>query len=305
MEFSLINLVLSVTTANESALLQRLFRCGAEFSSTCRDIVCRWPVRDCHECSTRHDCTWHRVFGQELTVDPEALKRHQKPPLPFVFTFENPAIASDNPGLVTVRLIVIGKAILCLEMLLKGFSILLEKQTKHIKCEVGEVASVGYHEDAHALGEGCCINFPENLTILSTAGLIEKWPWSCDRIRLIFETPLRLFDKGHILKSFDTGLFIRSLLRRISSLAYYYGENCSEPDFKELSRHVDQISCCDNYFQYQPLWQATNKLSGIVGNGVVYGALNDLMPFIILGSYLHAGKGSSFGMGKYALYTDQ
>jgi len=304
-EFNLVNLKFQITTDNTAALVQWLFRAGAEFSSTCRDAICQWPVRDCQKCPERRDCPWNQVFSQKLALNPDALKRHQKPPLPFVFSFERLDSYSENSGTVVVKLVVVGGAISCLDMLLTGFAALVEGHTGDFYCKLGLISSLDYQGNAHVIGKEVHIDNPKDLVILSASGLIDcRQQWSCDRIGLNFTTPLRLVCKGHILKYFDPAMFTRSLLRRVSSMAYYYGE-CSEADFKELSCQSDRIACCADKFCFQPLWMGANKFSGITGGCLLSGNFDDLLPFFILGSYLHVGKGASFGMGNYALYTDQ
>lgn len=291
-------------TDNPAALVKLLFRSGPEFSSACRDAICQWPVRDCQKCPGRRDCPWNQVFSQKLTLDPDALKRHQKPPLPFVFSFERLDSSSGN-STVVVKLVVIGEAISFLDMLLTGFVALVERHTGDFYCEFGILCSLDYQGNAHVIGKEVHINNPKDLVVLSASGLIDcRQQWSCDRIALNFTTPLRLVYKGHILKHFDPAMFTRSLLRRVSSMAYYYGE-CSEADFKELSYQSDRIECCADKFCFQPTWMGANKFSGITGSCLLGGYFDDLLPFFILGSYLHVGKGASLGMGNYALCTDQ
>ena len=305
MEFNLVNLRFQITTDNTAALVQWLFRAGAEFSSACRDAICQWPVRDCQKCPERRDCPWNQVFSQKLALNPDALKRHQKPPLPFVFSFECLDSYSGNSGTVTVKFVVVGGAISCLDMLLTGFAALVERHTENFYCKLGTISSLDYQGNARVIGEDVHIDKIKDLVILSASGVIDcRHQWDCDRIGFNFTTPLRLVHKGHILKHFNPSTFTRSLLRRVSSMAYYYGD-CSEADFKELSSQSDRIKCCEDTSSFKPLWMGANKFSGIIGNCLLSGNFDDLLPFFILGSYLHVGKGASFGMGNYALYTDQ
>jgi len=41
------------------------------------------------------------------------------------------------------------------------------------------------------------------------------------------------------------------------------------------------------------------KMGGFVGDISFKGDLEKFLPFIILGEYIHVGKGTSFGLGKY------
>jgi hypothetical protein len=46
------------------------------------------------------------------------------------------------------------------------------------------------------------------------------------------------------------------------------------------------------------------KCSGITGYGTFEGDFSSLLAFLIIGSYVHTGKGSTFGMGAYTLTVD-
>ncbi|MCE8429907.1 MAG: CRISPR system precrRNA processing endoribonuclease RAMP protein Cas6 [Candidatus Methanoperedens sp.] len=43
------------------------------------------------------------------------------------------------------------------------------------------------------------------------------------------------------------------------------------------------------------------KMGGFLGEITFEGDLNEFMPFLKLGEYLHIGKGTVFGLGKYEI----
>jgi len=43
------------------------------------------------------------------------------------------------------------------------------------------------------------------------------------------------------------------------------------------------------------------KLGGIIGNITYAGNLEQFLPFIVLGKYVHVGKGATFGLGQYEI----
>jgi CRISPR/Cas system endoribonuclease Cas6 (RAMP superfamily) len=43
------------------------------------------------------------------------------------------------------------------------------------------------------------------------------------------------------------------------------------------------------------------KMGGFVGEITFQGELEQFLPFIALGEYIHVGKGTSFGLGKYEI----
>lgn len=88
-------------------------------------------------------------------------------------------------------------------------------------------------------------------------------------------------------------------MRRVSSLAYYYGGSEIVCDYKGLSLQAESVVCTENRFI---LSTATNrKLSGLTGYGRFEGDFSGLFPFLNAGRYIHAGKGAPFGMGMFEL----
>ena len=306
MGFNLVNLALTIRTEDPFRLTKYLSLSGNAYAAACRSLSCRWPQRECESCSLDDTCGWHLVFGQALTTDPMALKRHQKPPLPFVFSFPACNDTSEIQKLIVVGLVVIGRAIPQLEMLLNGFSDLIASESTPVRAEIAQIACRDYHGSvqnenvAPSLMQSGSI-VPENLLITSTDGLLDSRCCLGTTLDIYLMSPLRLLEAGHAAVNFKFGLFARSVMRRVSSLSFYYGESEMCCDFKELSRQVDDVVCIDEHFGYANV--TNRKCSGITGYGTFLGDFSLLIPFLIIGSFVHVGKGSSFGMGCYDVLT--
>jgi len=295
MDFNLVHLAITVRTDDAVQLCLLLPLLGNEFAAACRINCCRWPERACGSCSRQESCSWNLVFGQNLSADPSALKRFQKPPLPFMFTFPSMHGPADGATEIECGLVVIGQAIPCLDLLLEGFREILLP----LSAEVLQVGTRDYQGIVHPLGDGTGVNCPENLVVLSINDVLDNriWTGSCLQIRLM--SPLRLFEEGRLLGHFDFSRFARSLLRRVSSLAYYYGAHEFACDYKELSRQADAVICTDNHFIRAA--DGNRRMAGLLGDGRFRGDFSGLLPFLVAGLYVHVGKGSSFGRGAYEL----
>jgi hypothetical protein len=173
MDFNLVNLAITVQTGDAIQLSLRLPLMGYEFADACRNICCRCPEKVCGSCSGRNSCDWNLVFGQELSTDPSALKRFQKPPLPFMFTFPSQPDLADIMTEIECGLVVIGHAISCLDMLLDGFKAILLS----LASELLMIGTRDYQGIVHPLGDECGINFRDNLIVLSSLDLLEKRIW--------------------------------------------------------------------------------------------------------------------------------
>lgn len=89
-----------------------------------------------------------------------------------------------------------------------------------------------------------------------------------------------------------------SLLRRISSIAFYYCYMELDLDFKWLSRQSQEICISKNGFSWVE-WD--KKISGIIGRGTFTGNMAEFQRVLLFGEYLHAGKGTAYGLGRYHL----
>jgi hypothetical protein len=307
MGFNLVNISLTVRTEDASRLSNCLPLLGKEFAETCRILSCLWPERKCNTCSIQETCGWYLVFGQKLSSDPAAVKRHQKPPLPFVFSFPLLGLFPEDTKEIECGLIVIGQAISHLEMLLEGFEELLRGRLTPLTADIIRIACRDFQGslqnsagDLNRARSGKLV--PENLVIASSEGLLESHAWGCSELHIRLLSPLRLLEDGHSVNRFEFSRFARSVMRRVSSLAYYYGESEQDCDYKELSRQVDEVICTEDHFSYRSV--KNRKLAGMIGAGSFIGDFSSIMPFLVIGSYVHSGKGSSFGMGAYQLLPD-
>jgi len=297
MECNFIDIELKVRTANMARLIGWLPLQGAAFAEQCRMSVCPLPIHECSGCSQIADCGWQQVFAQGLTADPEALRRHQKPPLPFVISFPFEDDLHDISGVMTFSLVVLGRAISCLDMLLDGFHRLLSG----MRTEILQIYSRDYQGGKRLLVTGTRRSPPANMTVLSLDGIMKSREMYSGVLLLQFESPLKLRSEGHIVREFDFRLFFRYLLRRVSALIYYYEGQELEYDFKYLAQQADRIVCIQDAFHFSAAPCGAIKLSGLTGSGRFRGDFTDLLPFLVAGTYVHAGKNAAFGMGRFNL----
>ena len=57
--------------------------------------------------------------------------------------------------------------------------------------------------------------------------------------------------------------------------------------------------------RYSSRQKTKMKMGGFVGNIEYKGSIEKFLPLIYLGSYLHIGKNTTFGLGKYIIENEQ
>ncbi|NWF92135.1 MAG: CRISPR system precrRNA processing endoribonuclease RAMP protein Cas6 [Syntrophaceae bacterium] len=112
---------------------------------------------------------------------------------------------------------------------------------------------------------------------------------------------------GRLSPKLEFHIFFRNLLRRISLLSYFHCGQELDLDFKgliekskEVRVHKENLSWFD-WDRYSNRQETKMKMGGFMGSIVFEGELSPFVPYLILGEYIHVGKGTSFGLGKYKI----
>lgn len=126
-------------------------------------------------------------------------------------------------------------------------------------------------------------------------------------ITLNFITPARIIVNEDLVVDLEFHHLIRSLLSRISTLSYFHHGKRMEIDFKGLIERASRIRAKErntkwyDWERYSAKQDTKMKMGGFIGKVTFEGDLNEFLPFIRLGEIIHAGKGTSFGLGKYEI----
>ena len=101
-------------------------------------------------------------------------------------------------------------------------------------------------------------------------------------------------------------MFFRNLLRRISLLSYFHcNHRIDDTEFKDLIQRARNIKTVKRALYWHDWERYSNrqdtrmKMGGFMGEITYEGKLKEFWPYIKLGEYMHVGKGSGFGLGRY------
>ena len=293
MEFNLVRLAVTVRLDTDIADPMALFgihRCFAEaFRRSCI-------------CGGTHDrnCPCSLNFSQSLSTDPAAVRRYQKPPLPFTFSLPQLPLPPNRGREVEISLTLVGSAIQFISQYLSALTLALSSfgpAGRYVARPV-RAETVDYYGVRSPVWEAGREMDEKNLILLSADGIQQAFPLTPDGLRLRLLTPLRLLSGGKPVRELTFSLLVRSLIRRITALAYYYGHYEMDMDFKWLAERSREISCTDGDF----CWEGDNgKYAGILGSGTFNGVLGEFHSFLLLGEYLQCGKGAAYGYGQFLL----
>lgn len=284
--------------------------CAAQLSTMLHDELKNFEVHfkaagcltsqyACPSCHDRGECPYQNVFSQRLSSDPEIIRLHQKPPLPFAF-YGNEMAGELSDDTVTVGLVVIGTAVNYAEYFHTALLKMLETTLNPIvNAEIFSFQSytLDYQGVRYEVSSGT--SFSESLVVLSGRHILHNAVLS-DSVKISLKTPLRLLCNGSIIHFFDFAAFFRSQMRRCSSLCAYYGSGELNLDFVRLSECAGSVALFDDHIRYrQPQWTKRKNRAGLIGTVECSGLVEPMSALLLLGSYFNAGKGAAFGFGQH------
>jgi hypothetical protein len=271
------------------------FNLHKQFEAAFRQTVnCGQP--SCNGCRRDRVCPYSRVFAQSLAMDPSALKKYQKPSLPFVFHL--PLLADlPNKGMsVALEIILIGPATEYHRQFIQAVALVYSDLAVPLKAECAD-----YQGNRYLLMGGRGEEYSDRLFLFSAEELQKNE--LLDRAEVSLVTPMLLLRQGHALREFTFSTFVRALFRRVSSLAYYYGGDEMPFDFKWLAEQSCRVQTIESDLVWSE-WKigpSGGRVGGITGRIEFFGGLEVFSPFLLLGRYFNLGKGAAFGRGKYLI----
>jgi CRISPR-associated endoribonuclease Cas6 len=151
----------------------------------------------------------------------------------------------------------------------------------------------------------------DGLTIPQLDGpeIVAKAPPAAGQAGLVFLTLADLKSQGQRIDHLDGPGLFRRLNRRVGTLAECF---CDPPvhgpfDYRPLADLAGQVVVADQqvssvrWDRYSGRQRTKHPLSGLIGQAVVTQIPDALWPYLILGQWVHIGKGASFGQDRYVV----
>lgn len=276
-------------------LTAALYDALRSFEAHFKTLCCSGRQDTCTSCSLHLDCPYHIVFDQRLSSDPEVVRIHQKPSLPFSLYIN---MISDSKSSCCVGMVVIGSAVNYVGFFHKALLSMVDSCVCIILSPVKYILRshiLDYQGARHLITDDELLS--ECVIMLSGRHILQS-TFHSDSLTLTLKSPLRLLNNGSIAHDFDFSLFFRSQLRRCSSLYSYYGTGELDLDFVALSQAAHKVTVLEDGIHYtQPEWSKRLNKAGLSGKAEFTGLVEPMFSLLLLGSYFNAGKGASFGSG--------
>jgi hypothetical protein len=286
------------------------------FGITFRRLVCYQPqMPTCEECLLRYTCPYPRLFDPFPPPDAEVLSNLKDITLPLVI---EPPLSHKReyaPGDELVfHIVLVGEAINYLSYLALSFQ---ELGRKGLGSSRGRF-KLACLEALHPFtGETATIYEAQQPGVIRSVPLPITYAQCAERaaslkqnlVHLRFLTPARLKDKGKLVHSNNPDFHViwRTLMRRVSSLSYFYCGARWETDYRQLAKASREVTLDDSNARWHARKRYSSRqeqripISGVIGELTYTGDLQPFLPVLVLGQFLHVGKGTVFGNGRYEI----
>jgi hypothetical protein len=291
-----------------------LFR--GSFGWAIKRAVCVTRTYDCPPCLLRDRCVYPYVFETPPPSDALVMRKYQAAPHPFVLIPPDGGRTLAQGNAFELGLTLIGRAV----GWLPHFILSLERMGR---------AGFGSRRTTAALVEvdgwvdarRSCVYSAEERTLTAVEAFTDRImvpagpapepapSFSVQRIAIELLSPLRIRYEERLATTLEFHVFVRSLLRRLAHLSYFHcGGDVSTVAFRDwiaLAQQVRTVSSSllwSDWTRYSTRQQTAMEFGGLAGHVVFEGPLTPFLPLLRLGEVVHAGKGTSFGLGRYRLH---
>ena len=170
---------------------------------------------------------------------------------------------------------------------------------KNVGFDVDELAALGTlgGDNWHSVYDG------NVLTALPVPAAIQPTPWP-GRVVLEWATPWRFKRRGHFVRpdQFVPAMLFESLLYRVYELLGERPQKAFLDRARDPGLHVESELVWQDWSRYSSRQKTRMQVGGLMGRIALSGdQFADWWPLLWLGQWLHLGKFTSMGLGRYRL----
>jgi len=276
------------------------------FGHALKNICCVTRQSQCRQCERYRQCLYTTIFETPPPEEGHRLQNFSQIPSPYVIeppkwgkrTYKKNDIFSFN-------MILTGQALHNLPLVIFTWQEALKQGIAKQKGS-GIVESVYLCQTSD--NKQCIFNEAQEELLEHDPLLALPEFKLVDKLALNFISPLRIQKQGKILN--ETNLSVKALLiplaKRLSLVNEFHNNIQLLDNFRDVSQWTEQVSMIEelswlDWSRYSNRQHQKMKLGGLIGTITLAGNLSPFYPLLYLGQWLHIGKNTSFGLGRYEL----
>lgn len=275
------------------------------FGLALRMISCPFGTRPCTDCAARDGCAYAYLFETPIPADSAVMRKYTEAPHPFIFEPPYPALPKVSAGQeVSIGLVLVGRAVDLFPYVFVALDQLGRSGLgrERVPFQMVEVIAEGGH----------CVWHHERCRRLQIPPFIEldlrPGASRVETFRLQLLSPTRVVVNGRLAESPELVDLVKNLSRRVFLLRYFHcGGSTTQisNDFitaAQATRCLERKLRWDDWERFSGRQKRRVPIGGVVGSMVLEGDFGLLQPLLTAGQFVHVGKNTSFGLGKFAVH---
>ena len=274
-----------------------------------RNITCIQRQESCQTCIFMAKCPYSLLF-ESPSLGKNLLSWHTKyEPHPFILEppYEE-KIRYDSGERFQIGLVLVGEGVSYLPYFIMAFDKMgkvgIGKERGNFSLDFVEAENMSTSEVIYTANNG---NLMTNFYLITLHDInTELYDLDPTIITVNFLTPARLQNKNRLTSKINFEIFIRAIMRRYSWMSSLYCSSLPALPFSDLvcvSREQVEVGESNLIWydmeRYSFRQKRNLKMGGVKGTITFKGNLKPFLHLIKLAEYLHIGKGTAFGLGKY------
>lgn len=279
------------------------------FGTVFRRIVCALRQKECAVCMLNSTCAYAYIFETAPQGGARFLNTGKYSKIPHPFIIEPPSSTGQpirSGTCIEFHLVLVGRALHYLPYFVCTFdeigkSGIGKGRGGYTLLSVESTEGNIYSRESKTVSpcSACTLVIPDRIDLKDEPAM---------RVRLTFQTPLRIQHERKLATTMPFGLLVRNILRRVG-LLYYHHCGGGEPTWNvpEIIAAAEAVAMEHNtltwydWERYSSRQRTLMKLGGLVGDITYAGLVGSLLPLLQAAEVLHVGKGTSFGLGKFTV----
>jgi len=277
-------------------------------------ISCSLREGNCAACLLRPSCPYGVIFESGPSPDAERLRSFEQVARPFVLRPPGDERTVVEPGDdLEFTLILVGRAVEYLPYFIVVFRELGEEgiglwnNGRRGRAFLRRVNGIPPLDNRREMVFDGATGRAWNADVVVRGEELENWAQGLPRraLQVEFLTMTRLQHEGRLVRMPDFHVLVRALLRRLSTLAYFYQGVAIDLDFRGVISRAEEVVTEPlslrwvSWQRYSARQKAAMDLGGLVGKVCYRGQLEQFLPLLAFGWLVHVGKNATFGLGQY------
>lgn len=283
------------------------------FGRSLREISCSFDNKKCKRCNLKDNCPYSLFFNPFLTEKDKlkTSKRFRNKLRPFVFKTDNNYKEQYSAGEeLTFKIRIFGYMKQFIPYVIESWKKLQQiglgsGRNKFLLKNIwsendikGEKAKIFDYKNSKIK------NFNNSIYI---DDIKKEESYFDDKVTLLFKSPTLIKVNGKYIKnSLEFPLLMRTLFRRLSTMAAFYGEemNIYFNNYLNKAEDIEVVNKnlnWNDWYRYSEKQNKSIEMQGFTGAVSYKGEIADFLPYLIYAQYLNLGKNTVFGQGNFEL----